>query len=273
MPAARLYNTHVEIIPVPTPLLHPGDDLASILTKTGLIESNDIIAVSSKAVATTEGRCIAYTGLRPTAEAKQWAARCGGSPQFRQAILDETKRLHGTILPGCPQAMLTELRPGGLNEGTILVANAGLDESNVEEGFCIGWPEDPVASVRQLHHALETSVANKPANQKTKKPPLAVLITDSTCRPRRHGVTAQALVVSGFDPLRSLVGTNDLFGKSLRMTQEAVADQLATAANMIMGNADEATPAVIIRDHGIPFTDFEGWVPGISTEQDLFQLH
>jgi len=83
-------------------------------------------------------------------------------------------------------------------------------------------------------------------------------------------VTAFALVVSGFDPLVSKIGERDLFGRELTMTVEAVADQLATAANMIMGNAAESRPATIIRNHGIPFTDFEGWVPGISKEEDLF---
>jgi F420-0:gamma-glutamyl ligase len=151
--------------------------------------------------------------------------------------------------------MLTELKPEGFPSGVLLAANAGLDESNVESGYCIGWPGDPLTSIKKLRKALHA----------------AVLITDSTCRPRRQGVTALALVVSGFHPLRSLIGTRDLFGRDLRMTQEAVADQLATAANMLMGNAGESVPAVIIRNHGIAFTDYEGWVPGIAPEADLFR--
>ena len=243
------------LIPLKTPLLRSDDDLASILIRSGLIQEGDILALSSKAVATVEGRMIDLKKIQPTAEAEEWSRRCGGSPTFRQAVLNETKRLHGKVLPGCPQAMLTELKPDGLKEGTILVANAGLDESNTEKGSCIGWPEDPMKSVRMLRDKLKHPI----------------LLTDSTCRPRRQGVTAQALVVSGLDPLRSLVGSKDLFGKKLRMTQEAVADQLATAANMLMGNADASVPAVIIRNHGIPFTTFEGWVPGIEPQDDLFQ--
>ena len=217
--------------------------------------------------------------IRPTIEAQEWVARCGGSPKFRQAVLDETKRLNGRVLPGCPQAMLTELKPNGFPKGVLLAANAGLDESNVQEGFCIGWPEEPVTSIRRLRRELEQSLMTKKTN-KTKRnssssfssssSSIGLLITDSTCHPRRHGVTAQALVVSGFDPLRSLMGSKDLYGRQLRMTQEAVADQLATAANMLMGNAGESVPAVIIRNHGIPLTDFEGWVPGIDPKDDLF---
>lgn len=275
----------MELIPIQTPILRPGDDLAAILLKHGNIQPSDIIAISSKAVAIVEGRIIDYGKIQPTPEAHPWTKRCGGSPEFRQAVLDETLRMNGRVLPGCPEAMLTELKPDGFLEGVLLAANAGLDESNAPEGCCIGWPEDPVASVRRIRMELQQSYAHnfvclfarllgitsKLANQRTSKLSLAVLLTDSTCRSRRLGVTAHALVVSGFDPLRSLIGTKDLFGKSLRMTQEAVADQLATAANMVMGNADASVPAVIIRDHDIPFTDFEGWVPGIAAEDDLFQ--
>jgi coenzyme F420-0:L-glutamate ligase/coenzyme F420-1:gamma-L-glutamate ligase len=78
------------------------------------------------------------------------------------------------------------------------------------------------------------------------------------------------LTVSGFDPLISQIDTPDLFGTPLKMTHEATADQLATAANFLMGNADESTPAVVIRDHGLPLTDFHGWVPGIARKDDLF---
>lgn len=194
--------------------------------------------------------------VEPTAEARTWAERCGGSPEFRELVLRETRRMHGKILEGCPAAMLTELKPDGMREGTILVANAGLDESNATEGHVIGWPEDPVASARKLSDTLH----------------VPVIISDSTCRPRRLGVTAIALTVVGIDPIRSLIGTRDLHGRTLRMTHEAVADQLATAANILMGNADQSIPAVAIRHHNIPRTKFAGWVPGIDAKEDIFRM-
>jgi F420-0:gamma-glutamyl ligase len=86
------------------------------------------------------------------------------------------------------------------------------------------------------------------------------------------GVTAIALAVSGIDPITDLRGTFDLDGKKLEITNEALADQLATAANMLMGNAAESIPAVIVRDHLISFSEFEGWVPGIDPHEDLFQF-
>ena len=100
---------------------------------------------------------------------------------------------------------------------------------------------------------------------------IAVIVSDSCCVPRRMGVTAFALVTSGIDPFVAQKGKPDLFGRALRFTQEAIADQLATTANMVMGNADQSTPAAIIRDHGISLSPFDGWVKGIEPEEDLFR--
>jgi coenzyme F420-0:L-glutamate ligase/coenzyme F420-1:gamma-L-glutamate ligase len=262
----------MELLPIVSPLLRSGDDLASIIALAG-VRPGDIIVVSSKALATVEGAMIDLRSITPSKEAHTWTERCGGSPAFRQAVLDEVRRLHGRVLPGCPQAMLTELKPEGLPSGVILAANAGLDESNAPEGHAIGWPKDPVKSVMKLRTNLEFTIqTSKPANQQTSKPLLAIILSDSTCRPRRIGVTAQALTVSGIEPVQSLIGEKDLYGKNLRMTQEAVADQLATAANIVMGNEMQSIPAVIIRDHGIGLSDYEGWVPGIEAKEDLFHV-
>jgi len=201
-------------------------------------------------------------------------------------MLMELERLRGTVIGAVPGAALTELRPEGLTTGTILVASAGLDESNAPEGSAIGWPRNPVMSAGRLRKELETRMRSyelrvtsfgKSENPHPKpetrnpKPRVAVIMTDSCCVPRRSGVTAMALVVSGFNPLQPQKGRKDLFGKPLRMTTEAVADQLATAANFLMGNAAQSIPAVIIRDHGLELTEWEGWVPGIEPERDLFQ--
>jgi coenzyme F420-0:L-glutamate ligase/coenzyme F420-1:gamma-L-glutamate ligase len=249
----------MQILPIPTRILKKGDDLARILAQEMTFADGDILAVSSKAVATVEGAVIDLKNVTVTPEAQRWANQCGRSAAFRQAILDETKRLNGTVLSGCKVAMLTELKPEGV-EGSLLVPNAGLDQSNVAEGFAIGWPYDPVTSVHTLRKSLEKHTGKR----------IAVILTDSCCRPRRWGVTAFALVVSGFDPLSSQIGKPDLFGHPLTMTQEAIADQLATAANAVMGNAAQSIPAAVIREHEIPFSDFVDWVPGILKEEDLF---
>lgn len=303
----------MNLIPIKTPRINPGDDLAEILINSSNIQENDILVLSSKAVATSENRIVDLSSLTPSDEASKYAEECGRTPLFCQAVLEEIKKRNGEVRGTCPGAIITELRPwkchaerssysaesfSAIQErsrsmGTILTANAGLDESNAPEGQAIGWPEDPVKSAIELRTRLEKHIKFlvfscsflvgwkmlekirqlTTKNQKliTNKPSLAVIISDSCTRPRRWGVTAYALAVSGIDPLHDEAGKNDLFGRKLRITKEAVADQLATAANMLMGNADQCIPAVIIRDHGIELSNYEGWVLGIEPEEDLFK--
>lgn len=248
----------MEILSIRTPILKPGDDLSAILYRGG-VTAGDIVVVSSKAVATVEGAMIDVQAITPGAEAIALGSRMKRTPQFCEAMLTETKRMNGKIIAVVPGAALTELVPEGFVTGSILVASAGLDESNVAAGYAIGWPHDPVASVVKLKMKIEEQT----------KGPVGVILSDSICMPRRMGVAAFALAVSGLDPLQSKA-KKDLFGKPLLITTEAVADQLATAANFVMGNGGQSIPAAIIRDHGLELTDWEGWVPGIEKERDLF---
>lgn len=252
----------MQLIPVRTPLLKQGDDLSQVIaTHSGSLAAHDIIVVSSKALATCEGASVDLAALHVSTEAQQWAARCGRTPSFCQAVREELTRLSGTALRWCRGAVLTEVKPAGMLRGSILTANAGMDESNVERGRAIGWPKDPPLRARLLRSRIE---------QMSGALPLAVIVSDSCCHPRRLGVTAFALAVSGIEPHHTEHGSKDLFRKPLTITVEAVADQLATAANMLMGNAGQSVPACIIRDHGIALGDYEGWVQGVEREEDLF---
>ncbi len=278
----------MELLPLKTLRINPGDDLAEILNNASEFHVDDILVLSSKAVAISENRMIDLSSLTPTDEAKKYADECGRTPAFCQAVLEEMKKRNGEVRGTCPGAIITELRPDGLTQGVILTANAGLDESNAPEGKAVGWPENPVESAKKLREEFVERSKGKGQREKGKglaknlfslcpfplslcPKNLGIIITDSCTRPRRWGVTAYALAVSGIDPLRDEAGKSDLFGRKLRITKEAVADQLATAANMLMGNADQCVPAVIIRDHGIELSDYEGWVPGIEPEEDLFK--
>ena len=120
----------MQLLPIKTPLIKSGDNLSQILLDHSEIQPGDIIAVSSKVVAEAEGARIDLSEIEVTDEAQEWFEKCGKSPEFRQAVLDETKRMHGEVSGNCPQAMLCELKPDGLQNGTILAVNAGLDESN-----------------------------------------------------------------------------------------------------------------------------------------------
>lgn len=245
----------MELLPINTPVIRPGDDVASVLRKSAALRAGDIVIVSSKAVATAENAAILLSRLSITPEARAYAAKTGRSEGFMEAVLAETKRLQGRVVGTAPGALLTELFPAGMH-GQLLVPNAGLDESNIGKDFCIGWPKDPVGSAATLREKLMG---------------MPVVITDSCCVPRRRGVTAFALSCAGIDPFRPLQGEEDLFGKKMRITVEAVADQLAIAGNMVMGNAAEAIPAVIARGHGLPSSDFCGWVDAMDEREDLFR--
>ncbi len=251
----------MEILPIKTAVLKTGDDFASIIAASGVLQDGDVVVVSSKAMATCEGAAIDLSKIKPTAEAVEWSKKCGQTPEFRQAVLDETTRMNGWVGGSCPHAMFTYLKPDGFPVGALLSANAGLDLSNVIKGYAIGWPLDPVASTRKLAADVRGKSGKK----------VAVILGDSCCMPARLGVIAFALTACGIDPLVDHMGTSDLFGKTFRMTREAVADQLCIAANYVMGNTAQQTPAAAVRGHGLTLTDFCGWVPGIEPEEDLFR--
>ena len=277
------------LIPITTPILNAGDDLATILSENSEIRAGDIIVISSKAIATVEGAAIELGTLSISPQAIDLSRRFSKTPALYQAVLDETARMHGTVIPAVNGFVLTQLKPDGMTDGTLLVPNAGIDQSNVDEGYAIGWPKDPVSSVKRLRN--EVSLLMKDRYEKSgtlerldTRPtsptlpslptfqtfPSGVIISDSGLAPRRRGVTAFALCCAGFNPIVSLVDTRDLFGKALLATEEALADQLATAANTVMGNSAQSTPAAVIREHGIAMSDFCGWVPGIEREKDLY---
>lgn len=244
----------MQILSVHTSLLQCGSDLTAELLKNARFEDTDILIISSKAVAVTEGAAVSLADMVPSTEALELSRQYNQDPRFTEFILRETKRMNGAVIGVSPHVLLTSLKPSGMKHGRILCPNAGADQSNIDTDSAIGWPLDPVLSARQLSQALG----------------IPVIISDSCCVPARLGVTAFALACSGINPFRSEVGEKDLFGKTMRMTQEAVADQLATAANAVMGNSAQSVPAAIIRDYGILRSDFSGWVDGIEAEEDLF---
>lgn len=252
----------MEILGISTGLLSQGDDLAATLLEHAALKDGDIVVVSSKAVTRTESGSVDLSSLKVREEAHRLAEDCGQDAAFTEFVLQETERLNGTVVSTSPHVILTSLKPSGMKKGRILCPHAGADKSNTEHGTGIGWPIDCAHSAERLRDELSTQSGAR----------IAVIISDSTCTPSRQGVTAFALTVCGMDPCSNYVGTSDLFGRPLSMTQEAIADQLATAANIVMGNASQSTPAAVIRGHGLALSDFCGWVDGIEPEEDLFKV-
>lgn len=246
----------MHVIPVQTSLLCTGDSLSAFLKNAADIRDGDILVISSKAIATVEGAAIHLLDVVVSKEAEILAEKNVKSATFYQVVLNETERMHGKIVQSVHGIVLTELHPDPSQEGSLFVPNAGLDRSNIADGFVIGWPKDPVKSALKIREEMHLDIG--------------IIVTDSGLVPRRRGVTAFALCNCGFDPIVSMIGSPDLFGQDMSVTEEAVADQLATAANFVMGNTNQCTPAAIIRDHHIPFTNFCGWVPGIERQKDLY---
>ncbi len=244
------------VLPVQTKILKNSDDIAMEILKNVIVQPGDILVISSKAIATVEGAERKLATITPSKEALEYSTLSHQDPTFTECILTEMKRMNGFVASSSPFVLLTSLKPDGMKTGRILCPNAGLDLSNIMSGFAIGWPVHPVQSARNLHESLG----------------IPVIISDSCCRPSRLGVTAFALVCAGMNPLQSEIGKNDLFSGRMRITVEAVADQLATAANAVMGNAAQCIPAAIIRGHSIQHSDFCGWVDGIEPAEDMFRF-
>jgi coenzyme F420-0:L-glutamate ligase / coenzyme F420-1:gamma-L-glutamate ligase len=205
------------------PEIEEGDDLARLLAdaaaRMGGFETGDVLVVAQKAVSKAEGRVVALAEIEPSEEARAHAG--DGDSRRVEVILRETVR----IVRSRPPLVIAETRHG------FICASAGVDASNAPGADTVVLlPLDPDASARALHERLR----------------VAVIVSDSFGRPFRHGTTDVAIGVAGLAPLRDLRGTRDRSGYELKTTQIAVADEIAGAAELVMGKAD-GIPAAIVR--------------------------
>jgi LPPG:FO 2-phospho-L-lactate transferase len=197
----------------------PGDELAgmiiSALRRKGFVlEDGDIVVVTQKIVSKSEGRLAKLNDVKPTEEAVALAAELGKDPRVVELVLRESKRVvrkgHGVLI--------TETRHG------FVCANAGIDASNVEAGYVALLPLDSDASARRIRRGLEKMTSKR----------LAVIVTDTFGRPWREGQTDVAIGCSGIAPTQSLAGKKDPYGYVLRVTQPAIVDEVAAAAELVM---------------------------------------
>lgn len=239
------------------PLIKPGDDLAGLILEAAgrvelAFEAGDLLVVAQKVVSKAEGRQVDLTGITPSAEAEQLAARAEKDPRLVEVILSEAKQ----VLRVRPGVIIVEHRLG------FVCANAGVDHSNVEgEDVVLRLPEDPEQSAHRLRHALEQASGER----------LGVLIIDSHGRAWRMGTEGVAIGLSGLQALMDLRGWPDLFGDPLQVTQVGVADEVAAAASLLMGQAAEGRPVVHVR--GMPYPLREGSIQELlrPKEEDLFR--
>jgi coenzyme F420-0:L-glutamate ligase/coenzyme F420-1:gamma-L-glutamate ligase len=234
----------IEIHPVEgLPEIRAGDDLGAMIAARVELRPGDVLVVAQKAVSKAEGRVVRLDEIEASAQARELA---GGDedPRRLEAILRETVR----IVRARPPLVIAETRHG------FVCASAGVDASNAPEpGTLVLLPLDPDASARRLHERLG----------------VAVIVSDSFGRPFRHGTTDVAIGVAGLAPLEDLRGTHDRAGYELQTTQIAVADELAGAAQLVMGKAD-GVPAAVIR--GAPVRgDGAARDLVMEAERDLFR--
>jgi coenzyme F420-0:L-glutamate ligase/coenzyme F420-1:gamma-L-glutamate ligase len=215
------------------PRVRAGDDLALLIADACARENirladGDVVAVAQKIVSKAEGRTVDLKTVTPGPRAREIAARVGKDARLVEVILSESKR----VVREAPNVLIVEHRLG------FVMANAGVDQSNVEgDDTALLLPLDPDQSAAKLRAALETQAGVK----------LGVVVTDSFGRPWRNGVVGVALGAAGIPALLDKRGTPDLFGRPLRVTEIALADEIAAAASLLMGAADEGLPVVILR--------------------------
>jgi coenzyme F420-0:L-glutamate ligase/coenzyme F420-1:gamma-L-glutamate ligase len=257
LPAAETRQLVLTALPG-LPLFQPGDDLAALilagLSRAGLtLADGDVIAIAQKIVSKSQGCLVRLDDVTPSARALELAQVTGKDPRFVEVVLSESRE----VLRARPNTLIVEHRLG------FVCANAGVDRSNVAphgEGFdefLLLLPNDPDGACQQLRAAFRAASGSD----------VGVIINDSHGRAWRTGTVGVALGVAGFPALLDMRGHPDLFDYALQVTQIGLADELAAAASLLMGQAAEGRPVIHIR--GVPYPFREGTARELIREKEL----
>lgn len=227
------------VIPIEAPVQREAFDLhttviEAIAAAGEALHNGDVLAVSSKYTAVSEGRVVSLESVIVTPAAAALSERYQMNPTIAQLVLQEADHIFG----GIPGFLLT------VKDG-VLSPNAGIDRSNIPSGWAVLFPEDPYQSAAALRQALRDRLGVN----------VGVILTDSWLMPGRLGTSGVALATAGFKPIQDERGKADLFGNPMQVTQRGIADSLCVCAQVVMGERDEATPLAIIRNAGVQFTD------------------
>ncbi|MBU4372963.1 MAG: coenzyme F420-0:L-glutamate ligase [Candidatus Methanoperedenaceae archaeon] len=244
----------MQLFGIKTPLIKPGDDIAEVLIRALKTRGmrpidNDIFVLAESAVATAEGRVVNLESVAPSKKAIELSKVYQNDPRKMELIIRESDE----ILGGIPGVVVT------ITKG-VLSPSAGIDNSNAPEGHVVLLPENPKRSAVEIRKKLMAEYNCS----------LAVIIGDSRTQPLRLGCVGIALGCAGIEPVEDARGKKDLFGKPLLITRRATTDNLVSAAQIIMGEADESTPAVLIRDAPVRFIEGSEDIPTISKEECLY---
>ena len=246
----------VEVIPVEgVPEVEPGSDISEVLLSSMKkarfsLTDGDIVVVKQKVVSKAEGRVVVLSSVKPSRRAIRLAGEHGKDPRLVELVLRESVRVvragHGVII--------TQTRHG------FVCANSGVDQSNVGQGYAALLPVDPDGSARRIRKRIKEATGKR----------VAVLITDTFGRPWRKGQTDVAIGCSGMSPLSSFRGRTDHYGYELRVTEPALADEVAGAAELVAGKLARV-PLVVVR--GVAFARGDGGARSIvmDRKKDLFR--
>jgi len=241
------------------PIVKQGDNLAELIVasmqREGVaLNDGDVVVVAHKVVSKVEGRIVKLRDVKPSERAEEVAKTTFKDPRLVEIILQETRR----IVKASPEILIVENRLG------YVCINAGVDKSNVEGDDTYALlPSDPDESARRIRSQINKATGKN----------VAVVICDTYSRPFRRGQVEFAIGVAGISPFRDYRGQEDMFGYVLKVKNSAIADEIASAAELLMGQGNEAVPVVIIKNlSGFKtIEDASATELLISEQEDLFK--
>jgi coenzyme F420-0:L-glutamate ligase / coenzyme F420-1:gamma-L-glutamate ligase len=189
------------------------------------LRDGDVLVLSSKFIAISEGRIVPLDTVVPSQRAKELSVEYDVPAELCELIIQESDQILGGV-----KGFILTLRHG------LFTPNAGIDKSNIEHGRVVLYPEDPLRSAAKV---VESVRARRGVR-------VGVVVSDSRLMPTRMGTTGVALAATGFQAIRDMRGMPDLFGNPLKVTRQAIADDLCSGAQLVMGEAAESVPIVLV---------------------------
>ncbi|MHA1909812.1 MAG: coenzyme F420-0:L-glutamate ligase [Candidatus Thorarchaeota archaeon] len=246
----------MQVIPIKTRIITQEDDFLEVVLE-GLsnigysFEDGDILGIAETPLGTTEGQVVKLSDVTVSQQATDLADKHTMIPEVAQLVIEEADE----ILGGIPHVLLTI-------KNNTLMANAGVDKSNIPQGYASLLPKDSRKSAERIRREVHQRLGKD----------IGVLIIDSRTQPLRLGNIGMALGVAGFVPVADDRGGSDLFGNEMRITRRAIADNLASACTAVMGESDESTPAALIRNAPVEMKDesYDSSVMWISPQECMY---
>lgn len=243
---------NITLFPLKTKIIVKYDDIAQIildtLEKENLeLEDGDVLVIAETPVAISEGRYINLTKITPSKKALKIAKLYEMDPRITEVVINEADKIYG----GVKHVLLCE-------KYGMFMANAGVDRSNAPADCVVLLPT--FSSIDKIRKVLENKTGKK----------IGVILNDSHTQPLKRGVIGMALAVSGIEPISDERGKTDLYGYTLRITFRAIADDLATAAELLMGESNEQIPIVLIRGAPVQLTDKPSFNHLMPAEECLY---